>query len=97
MSGTEPTCPKFQPNIFDPSRCHDCLRQRHLGVTLIERQTEHVSERTQGTNTVQLNLYCRRRAQTDTCRIVLYVSGCVTSLNLFTKIAVTCLRVWSFC
>ncbi|KAF3700511.1 TRIO and F-actin-binding protein Tara Trio-associated repeat on actin [Channa argus] len=21
---------KFQPNIFDPSRCHDCLRQRHL-------------------------------------------------------------------
>ncbi|XP_067333644.1 TRIO and F-actin-binding protein-like isoform X1 [Channa argus] len=26
----EPICPKFQPNIFDPSRCHDCLRQRHL-------------------------------------------------------------------
>lgn len=26
----EPTCPKFQPNIFDPSRCHDCLRQKHL-------------------------------------------------------------------
>uniref|UniRef100_A0A8C6LYU9 Uncharacterized protein n=1 Tax=Nothobranchius furzeri TaxID=105023 RepID=A0A8C6LYU9_NOTFU len=26
----EPVCPKFQPNIFDPSRCHDCLRQRHL-------------------------------------------------------------------
>lgn len=30
LSGDEPTCPKFQPNIFDPSRCHDCLRQRHL-------------------------------------------------------------------
>lgn len=29
-SSDEPTCPKFQPNIFDPSRCHDCLRQRHL-------------------------------------------------------------------
>ncbi|KAK2833809.1 hypothetical protein Q5P01_017698 [Channa striata] len=28
--GAEPICPKFQPNIFDPSRCHDCLRQRHL-------------------------------------------------------------------
>ncbi|GAA6215553.1 serine/arginine repetitive matrix protein 2-like isoform X1 [Lates japonicus] len=30
LSGNEPICPKFQPNIFDPSRCHDCLRQRHL-------------------------------------------------------------------
>ncbi|CAJ1075800.1 serine/arginine repetitive matrix protein 2 [Xyrichtys novacula] len=29
-SGDETICPKFQPNIFDPSRCHDCLRQRHL-------------------------------------------------------------------
>ncbi|KAM9745852.1 uncharacterized protein ACNS7B_010047 [Menidia menidia] len=29
-SAEEPSCPKFQPNIFDPSRCHDCLRQRHL-------------------------------------------------------------------
>nr|XP_020480562.1 TRIO and F-actin-binding protein isoform X2 [Monopterus albus] len=29
-STNEPICPKFQPNIFDPSRCHDCLRQRHL-------------------------------------------------------------------
>lgn len=29
-TGEEPTCPKFQPNIFDPSRCHDCLRQKHL-------------------------------------------------------------------
>lgn len=26
----EAACPKFQPNIFDPSRCHDCLHQRHL-------------------------------------------------------------------
>ncbi|TKS91557.1 TRIO and F-actin-binding protein [Collichthys lucidus] len=30
VSSDEPICPKFQPNIFDPSRCHDCLRQRHL-------------------------------------------------------------------
>lgn len=30
LSTDEPICPKFQPNIFDPSRCHDCLRQRHL-------------------------------------------------------------------
>lgn len=30
ISGDEPMCPKFQPNIFDPSRCHDCLRQRHV-------------------------------------------------------------------
>lgn len=30
VSNDEPICPKFQPNIFDPSRCHDCLRQRHL-------------------------------------------------------------------
>ncbi len=30
LSNDEPMCPKFQPNIFDPSRCHDCLRQRHL-------------------------------------------------------------------
>lgn len=30
LSSDEPICPKFQPNIFDPSRCHDCLRQRHL-------------------------------------------------------------------
>lgn len=30
LSDDEPICPKFQPNIFDPSRCHDCLRQRHL-------------------------------------------------------------------
>lgn len=29
-TGEEPICPKFQPNIFDPSRCHDCLRQKHL-------------------------------------------------------------------
>lgn len=29
-SANEPICPKFQPNVFDPSRCHDCLRQRHL-------------------------------------------------------------------
>lgn len=26
----EPVCPKFQPNIFDSTRCHDCLRQKHL-------------------------------------------------------------------
>ncbi|XP_057673102.1 uncharacterized protein LOC130904393 [Corythoichthys intestinalis] len=30
LSDDEPICPKFQANIFDPSRCHDCLRQRHL-------------------------------------------------------------------
>ncbi|KAG7504786.1 hypothetical protein JOB18_017188 [Solea senegalensis] len=30
LSIDEPICPKFQPNIFDPLRCHDCLRQRHL-------------------------------------------------------------------
>lgn len=30
FSVDEPICPKFQPNIFDPLRCHDCLRQRHL-------------------------------------------------------------------
>ncbi|XP_028311944.1 serine/arginine repetitive matrix protein 2 [Gouania willdenowi] len=32
LSDDEPICPKFQPNIFDPSRCHDCLRQRRLHV-----------------------------------------------------------------
>jgi len=26
----EPVCPKFQPNIFDSTRCHECLRQEHL-------------------------------------------------------------------
>lgn len=30
LSSDEPVCPKFQPNIFDPSRCHECLRQKHL-------------------------------------------------------------------
>jgi len=25
----DPVCAKFQPNVFDPSRCHDCLRQKH--------------------------------------------------------------------
>ncbi|XP_061158325.1 uncharacterized protein LOC133169860 isoform X2 [Syngnathus typhle] len=30
LADDEPVCPKFQPNIFDPSRCHDCLRQRRL-------------------------------------------------------------------
>ncbi|XP_034058190.1 serine/arginine repetitive matrix protein 2 [Gymnodraco acuticeps] len=30
ISNDEPICPKFQPNIFDPSRCHECLRQKHL-------------------------------------------------------------------
>lgn len=30
LSGNEPICPKFQPNVFDPSRCQECLRQRHL-------------------------------------------------------------------
>uniref|UniRef100_A0AAY4D411 Uncharacterized protein n=1 Tax=Denticeps clupeoides TaxID=299321 RepID=A0AAY4D411_9TELE len=30
LSGEELICPKFQPNIFDSSRCHDCLRQKHL-------------------------------------------------------------------
>ncbi|XP_061605908.1 uncharacterized protein LOC133466335 [Phyllopteryx taeniolatus] len=29
LSDDEPVCTKFEPNIFDPSRCHDCLRQRH--------------------------------------------------------------------
>ncbi|XP_014838604.1 PREDICTED: TRIO and F-actin-binding protein isoform X2 [Poecilia mexicana] len=36
-SSDEPTCPKFQPNIFDPSRCHECLRQRHLHASAGER------------------------------------------------------------
>lgn len=30
LSSDEPVCPKFQPNIFDPSRCHECLRQKHM-------------------------------------------------------------------
>ncbi|XP_055366977.1 serine/arginine repetitive matrix protein 2 [Betta splendens] len=30
QSDNQPVCPKFQPNIFDRSRCHDCLRQQHL-------------------------------------------------------------------
>lgn len=30
MSDDEPVCARFQPNVFDPSRCHDCLRQRRL-------------------------------------------------------------------
>lgn len=33
LSSDEPVCPKFQPNIFDPSRCHECLRQKHLHAT----------------------------------------------------------------
>ncbi|KAK5624145.1 hypothetical protein CRENBAI_010943, partial [Crenichthys baileyi] len=37
QSSDEPTCPKFQPNIFDPSRCHECLRQRHLHTSAGER------------------------------------------------------------
>ncbi|XP_015236325.1 PREDICTED: TRIO and F-actin-binding protein isoform X2 [Cyprinodon variegatus] len=36
-SSDEPTCPKFQPNIFDPSRCHECLRQKHLHTSVAER------------------------------------------------------------
>lgn len=30
LSSDEPVCPKFQPNIFDPSRCQECLRQKHM-------------------------------------------------------------------
>ncbi|XP_061702009.1 TRIO and F-actin binding protein b isoform X1 [Syngnathoides biaculeatus] len=30
LADDETVCPEFQPNIFDPSRCHSCLRQRHL-------------------------------------------------------------------
>ncbi|XP_038844548.1 serine/arginine repetitive matrix protein 2 [Salvelinus namaycush] len=30
LSGDDLICPKFQPTIFDSSRCHDCLRQKHL-------------------------------------------------------------------
>lgn len=37
LSSDEPVCPKFQPNIFDPSRCHDCLRQKHLHSSAGER------------------------------------------------------------
>ncbi|MEQ2175774.1 hypothetical protein GOODEAATRI_021187 [Goodea atripinnis] len=37
QSSDEPTCPRFQPNIFDPSRCHECLRQRHLHTSAGER------------------------------------------------------------
>lgn len=37
LSSDEPVCPKFQPNIFDPSRCHDCLRQKHLHASTGER------------------------------------------------------------
>ncbi|KAL7379048.1 hypothetical protein ABVT39_022554 [Epinephelus coioides] len=40
VSGDEPICPKFQPNIFDPSRCHDCLRQRHLHAGAVESSAE---------------------------------------------------------
>ncbi|CAL8311418.1 unnamed protein product [Arctogadus glacialis] len=38
----EPVCAEFQPNVFDPSRCHDCLRQKrvHAGaVTHTEEAT----------------------------------------------------------
>lgn len=37
FSSDEPVCPKFQPNIFDPSRCHDCLRHKHLHAGAGER------------------------------------------------------------
>uniref|UniRef100_A0A3B1JS47 TRIO and F-actin binding protein n=1 Tax=Astyanax mexicanus TaxID=7994 RepID=A0A3B1JS47_ASTMX len=29
FSGDDLVCPKFQPNIFNSSRCHDCLRLEH--------------------------------------------------------------------
>ena len=32
VAGDDLVCPEFQPNIFDPSRCHDCLRQKRLHV-----------------------------------------------------------------
>ncbi|XP_036003957.1 uncharacterized protein LOC118566334 [Fundulus heteroclitus] len=46
LSGDEPTCPKFQPNIFDPSRCHECLRQRHLHTSAGERTEPEPQQKT---------------------------------------------------
>nr|XP_055051120.1 serine/arginine repetitive matrix protein 2 [Misgurnus anguillicaudatus] len=40
LTGDELMCPKFQPNIFDSTRCHDCLRQKHLH----NCSPEHTSE-----------------------------------------------------
>ncbi|KAF4116611.1 hypothetical protein G5714_004100 [Onychostoma macrolepis] len=40
LAGDELVCPKFQPNIFDSTRCHDCLRQKHLHLTCTERAPE---------------------------------------------------------
>ncbi|XP_034045734.1 uncharacterized protein LOC117527479 isoform X2 [Thalassophryne amazonica] len=52
LSGDKFICPKFQPNIFDPSRCHDCLRQRHLHAGAGERtasELQHKSSADAGT------------------------------------------------
>ncbi|TRY88384.1 hypothetical protein DNTS_018299, partial [Danionella cerebrum] len=46
VSGEELVCPKFQPNIFDSSRCHDCLRHKHLHTT--ERVHEEVGAHSGG-------------------------------------------------
>ncbi|XP_042577098.1 serine/arginine repetitive matrix protein 2-like [Cyprinus carpio] len=40
LAGDELVCPKFQPNIFDSTRCHDCLRQKQLHHTCAERAPE---------------------------------------------------------
>ncbi|XP_048847979.1 serine/arginine repetitive matrix protein 2 isoform X1 [Brienomyrus brachyistius] len=37
LAGEDLYCRKFQPNIFDPSRCQTCLRLRHLHANVPQR------------------------------------------------------------
>ncbi|RXN19203.1 serine arginine repetitive matrix 2-like protein [Labeo rohita] len=53
LTGDELLCPKFQPNIFDSTRCHDCLRQKHLHNTCssAERAPEQTAARSDDKDT----------------------------------------------
>ncbi|XP_057201365.1 serine/arginine repetitive matrix protein 2 [Triplophysa rosa] len=51
LTGDELVCPKFQPNIFDSTRCHDCLRQKHLHNSSPEHDTTAAHSQGKDTST----------------------------------------------
>ncbi|KAL6457415.1 hypothetical protein MHYP_G00343780 [Metynnis hypsauchen] len=55
FTGDDLVCPKFQPNIFNSSRCHDCLRLKHAHTPhkaeqvnpSVEKNSSHITAQVQ--------------------------------------------------
>ncbi|XP_046699616.1 serine/arginine repetitive matrix protein 1-like isoform X2 [Silurus meridionalis] len=78
-TGDERVCSKFQPNIFNPSRCHECLRLKHLHTHTPTHTPEQVNLVTESSSSSREEKEQSTKEDSDDVSVVSGGSLCILS------------------